>query len=92
MKKSLRQRILNYLKANPGVWISGDELEKKSQSAGYKASTGSRRSRELHEDNLSYEPQLKTVDKVKIENGRAVVYREEVLVWKPAKESTAITQ
>lgn len=49
---SLRQRIHTYLEAQPGVWVSGDEIEKKSQQAGYKASTGSRRARELAEDGL----------------------------------------
>lgn len=52
MKTSLRRRIQKYLEAHPGVWISGDELEKKSQLVGYKASTGSRRARELAEDGL----------------------------------------
>lgn len=52
MKTSLRNRILKYLQARQGVWISGDEIEKKSQAANYKASTGSRRARELHEDGL----------------------------------------
>lgn len=50
MKLSLRQRILKYLQAHKGVWVSGDEIEKRAQSVGYKASTGSRRARELAED------------------------------------------
>lgn len=51
-EKSLQQRIQNYLALQPGVWVSGDEIEKKSQAAGYKASTGSRRARELAEDEI----------------------------------------
>lgn len=51
-EKSLQERIVQYLRAQPGVWVSGDEIERKSQSAGYKASTGSRRARELHEDGV----------------------------------------
>lgn len=51
-KRSLASRIQNYLQIQQGKWISGDELEKKSQSAGYKASTGSRRARELAEDGI----------------------------------------
>lgn len=92
MKTSLRQRIAKYLKANSGVWISGDEIEKKAQAAGYKASTGSRRSRELAEDGLisrkevngtvfySHIPQTKVVERVKIEGDRAVMYYETVKV------------
>ena len=50
MKKvSLRDRIKNYLDRY-GDWVSGDAIEKLSQDAGYKASTGSRRARELAEE------------------------------------------
>ena len=49
---SLQERITKYLQMQPDVWVSGDEIEKKSQVSGYKASTGSRRARELAEDGV----------------------------------------
>lgn len=52
MKKSLRERILQYLKNRPSVKVNGMELEKLALSVGYKASNASRRCRELKVENL----------------------------------------
>lgn len=52
MKKSLRERILQYLKNRPGIKVNGMELEKLALSVGYKASNASRRCRELKVDGL----------------------------------------
>lgn len=52
MKKSLRERIIQYLKNRPGVKVNGMELEKLALSVGYKASNASRRCRELKVENL----------------------------------------
>jgi len=83
MKQSLRERILAYLKAQQGVWINGGEIEKRSQAARYKASTGSREARRLAEDGLiknkieggsvwySYEPiETKTVSEFVFDKDR----------------------
>ena len=84
MKLSLSQRILNYYRNQPGVWIAGAEIERKALGLGYKASNASRRLRELHEDGklaremkgkhawYCYEPQPRQVRRVEIINGRAV--------------------
>lgn len=44
---SLKERILNYLKHRPNLKINGGEIEVLSLKAGYKASNGSRRCRDL---------------------------------------------
>lgn len=81
---SLRERIFLYCKRQPDVWISGDEIEKKSQSKGYKASTGSRRARELAEDGdlerkevkgtvfYSYVPKKRKIEHIEVIDGRAI--------------------
>lgn len=50
---SLKERIVRYLKSRQYVtgeyaWVNGGEIERLSLAAGYKASNGSRRLRELH--------------------------------------------
>jgi Zn-finger nucleic acid-binding protein len=85
-RPSLRERILSYYRKNAGVWISGGHLEKVvTANTTYKASTASRRARELHEDGLlerkeikgtvfyRYFPQTKTVEKVIVEGNMARV-------------------
>lgn len=52
MKKSLRERLLQYLKNHPGVKVNGMELEKLALSVGYKASNASHRCRELKVEGL----------------------------------------
>lgn len=92
MKKSLRERIIQYYKKHPNVWISGGELERIAASTtSYKPSTISRRARECAEDGIlarkevkgtvyyCYQPTEKKVERVRIENGRAIVYFETVL-------------
>lgn len=51
MKNSLRTRIEKYLKGFNG-WLNGGELERLALAAGYKASTASRRCRELAEEGV----------------------------------------
>lgn len=92
MKKTLRQRLYAYLKARPGVFISGGELERiASNATSYKPSTISRRLRELAEDGLiarneekrtvfyAYQPQKRTIREVVVREGRAVEVIREVI-------------
>lgn len=51
MRKSLKERILKYIRNQQG-WINGGQLERLSLEAGYKASNGSRRCRELVNEGL----------------------------------------
>jgi len=51
MKKSLRERLLLYLQRHGGL-VNGGQLEKLAEANGYKASTASRRLRELENDNF----------------------------------------
>lgn len=69
----LKSQILNLLKDNYPSFINGGEIERFSIQEGYKASNGSRRSRELYESDLiertykngcveyRYKPQLGTI-------------------------------
>jgi hypothetical protein len=53
MKKlSLAKRIENYLRKHPDTFFNGGEIERLSMSAGYKASNGSRRCREMVEEGI----------------------------------------
>jgi hypothetical protein len=47
MEQSLKNRIARYLDHEYPKWIHGGQLEALSMSAGYKASNGSRRCRDL---------------------------------------------
>lgn len=49
---SLKDRILRYLRSNEGIWVNGGTIERLTLDAGYKASNGSRRCRELAEEGL----------------------------------------
>jgi predicted transcriptional regulator len=53
MKQSLKQKLLVHLRANKG-YTHGGELEKLSESWGYKGSTGSRVLRTLAEGGLIF--------------------------------------
>ena len=46
----LRTRLYGYLQRHEGDWIHSGHLEKLAQEAGYKASNGSRRLRELQSE------------------------------------------
>lgn len=48
MKKSITEKITNYLKKNRRRWISGGELEDLNKSFKCKASTISRKIRDLY--------------------------------------------
>lgn len=50
-KKTLRQRLISYLKRNGG-FVNGGELERLALDAGFKASTVSRRARECAEEGI----------------------------------------
>jgi predicted transcriptional regulator len=52
MKKSLSQRILNYIRQEFPNFVNGGQIERLTMEAGYKASNASRRCRELHEEGL----------------------------------------
>ena len=52
MKTSLKDRILKYAR-NHGDWINSGEIERLCMNAGYKASNGSRRCREMESGKLS---------------------------------------
>lgn len=86
MKLSLSARLVRYLKARPGLFVSGGELERiATQSTTYKPSTVSRRLRELAEDGTlarnevkgtvyyAYQPQTRQVERVEVRDGRAVL-------------------
>jgi predicted transcriptional regulator len=89
---SLSKRIEIYLKTR-NCWISGDALEKLAQEAHFKASTASRRARELHEAGIldrretkegwveyKYKPQQKEVRKVEIVGDKAILRKEIVYI------------
>lgn len=50
MNQSLRERAYRYLKGRPRTWVNGGDMERLAMDAGYKASTVSRRLRELAEE------------------------------------------
>ena len=52
-KESLSKRILKYIRNHYPEKINGGEIERLTLSAGYKASNGSRRCREMASGNLS---------------------------------------
>jgi predicted transcriptional regulator len=49
MKKSLKDRIIKFLRNDFTVWHNGGEIEKLAMGAGYKGSTASRVCRQLAE-------------------------------------------
>lgn len=53
MKQSLKDRILKYIRNHYPEKINGGEIERLTLSAGYKASNGSRRCREMASGKLS---------------------------------------
>jgi len=88
-KQSLRQRILSYYQRHAGEFISGGEIERLiSQKTTYKSSNGSRRLRELCEDNLlerkeeeghvwyRYIPQKHTVSQFVVVDGVAKEFKK----------------
>lgn len=94
-KLSLSKRIENYIRSYGG-WLNGGEIERLTLQAGYKASNGSRRCRELVEAGIlerkeekgsvwyRYIQQEKTIQRVEfIEvNGEmsAVIKQDKILV------------
>lgn len=94
MKKlSLSDRLVRYLQARPGVYVSGGELERiATHSTTYKPSTVSRRLRECAEDGrlerkevkgtvyYAYQPQMKTVESVQVIGDRAILVKETISV------------
>ena len=55
----LKDRIVKYLTTRPGVKINGGEIERLALAAGYKASNASRRCRELREEGIIKDQEIK---------------------------------
>lgn len=92
-KLSLSDRLVRFLKARPGVFVSGGELERiATQSTTYKPSTVSRRLRECAEDGrlarkevkgtvyYAYIPQVRTVERVEVIGDRAILVKETIII------------
>ena len=91
-KRPLKDRIYAYCQARPGVRIPSGEIQRLvTEKTSYTAANATRRLRELAEDGLlsveyvknhahyTYEPPAsKRVRRVKIEDGKAVEYWEEI--------------
>lgn len=88
----LKGRIEAYTR-KIGTWINGGELERLTLAAGYKASNGSRRCRELTDEKIlesrlnekghveyRYKPQEKLVQKVDIVDGRAIISQQKIYI------------
>lgn len=90
-KPSLSSRIEKYLRIK-GCWINGGEIERLALLAGYKASNGSRRCRELENDRVierkdeggsvwyRYVPKEVVRTKVEVIDGRAVMTQQKTLI------------
>jgi len=92
-KISLRERILEYYRKRPGIFVSGGEIERLvSQKTKYKSSNASRRLRELCEDNMlerkeegghvwyRYIPQKRTVSQFIVVDGVAKEFKKTIEV------------
>ena len=71
---SLSNRILNYIRKQYPDWVNGGTLERLSLEAGYKASNGSRRAREMESGNLS-NGKICPVTLIRKEEGGSVWYQ-----------------
>ena len=82
-KESLASRIKNYLRKHGG-WVHSGEIERLTMQAGYKASNGSRRCREMTSGLMSNGKTCPIVLEKKEEKG-SVLYR-----YKPKYETKQV--
>lgn len=91
-KKTLRQRIINYLQKQ-GTFVASGEIQRLAMNAGYTAQNAGRRCREAVEDGIleveyreknhayyKYVPKVKTVTDYKVVGNKAVAIKRVVRV------------